>query len=33
VALISDILTAKRPAARVRQYLEILPAAAEPAEN
>jgi thiamine monophosphate synthase len=33
VAVISDILAAKNPAARVRQYLEILPAAAQPAGN
>jgi thiamine-phosphate pyrophosphorylase len=33
VAVISDILTAKNPAARVKQYLEILPAAAQPAKN
>jgi thiamine-phosphate pyrophosphorylase len=33
VAVISDILTAKNPSARVRQYLEILPPAAQPAEN
>jgi len=33
VAVISDILAAKNPAARVKQYLEILPAAAEPAGN
>jgi thiamine-phosphate pyrophosphorylase len=33
VAVISDILKAKNPAARVRQYLEILPAAAQPAGN
>jgi len=33
VAVISDILTAKNPAARVKQYLEILPAAAQPAGN
>jgi thiamine-phosphate pyrophosphorylase len=31
VAVISDILKAKNPGARVRQYLEILPAAAQPA--
>jgi thiamine-phosphate pyrophosphorylase len=33
VAVISDILAAKNPATRVKQYLEILPAAAEPAKN
>jgi len=34
LAVISDILAAKNPAARVRQYLEILPAAApKPAQN
>ena len=33
VAVISDILAAKNPAARVKQYLEILPAAAQPAGN
>jgi thiamine-phosphate pyrophosphorylase len=33
VAVISDILTAKNPAERARQYLEILPAAAPVAEN
>ena len=33
VAVISDILAAKNPAARVRQYLEVLPAAAQPAGN
>jgi len=33
VAVISDILAAKNPAARVKQYLEILPAAAQPAQN
>jgi thiamine-phosphate pyrophosphorylase len=33
VAVISDILTAKNPAARVKQYLEILPTAAQPAGN
>ena len=33
VAVISDILAAKNPAARVQQYLEILPAAAQPAKN
>jgi thiamine-phosphate pyrophosphorylase len=33
VAVISDILAAKNPAARVKQYLEILPAAAQPAKN
>ena len=33
VAVISDILAAKNPATRVKQYLEILPTAAEPAKN
>jgi thiamine-phosphate pyrophosphorylase len=33
VAVISDILAAKNPAARVKQYLKILPAAAQPAKN
>jgi thiamine-phosphate pyrophosphorylase len=33
VAVISDILAAKDPATRVKQYLEILPAAAQPATN
>ena len=33
IAVIRDILAAKNPAARVRQYLEILPAAAQPAGN
>jgi thiamine-phosphate pyrophosphorylase len=33
VAVISDILAAKNPAARVKQYLEILPQPAEPATN
>ena len=33
VAVISDILKARNPAERVRQYLEILPAAAQPAGN
>jgi thiamine-phosphate pyrophosphorylase len=33
VAIISDILAARHPAARVKQYLEILPTAAEPAAN
>jgi thiamine-phosphate pyrophosphorylase len=33
IAVISDILTAKNPAARVKQYLEILPAAVQPAGN
>jgi thiamine-phosphate pyrophosphorylase len=33
VAVIRDILSAKNPAARVRQYLKILPAAAQPAGN
>jgi thiamine-phosphate pyrophosphorylase len=33
VAVISDILAAKNPAARVKHYLEALPAAAEPAGN
>jgi thiamine-phosphate pyrophosphorylase len=33
VAVISDILAAKNPAARVKQYLEILPAAAQRAKN
>jgi thiamine-phosphate pyrophosphorylase len=33
VAVISDILAAKNPMARVKQYLEILPAAAQPAQD
>jgi len=33
IAVIRDILSAKNPAARVSQYLEILPAAAQPARN
>jgi len=33
VAVISDILAARNPAARVRQYLEILPVVAQPATN
>jgi thiamine-phosphate pyrophosphorylase len=33
LAVISDILTARRPAERVRQYLGILPAAAQSAGN
>jgi thiamine-phosphate pyrophosphorylase len=33
VAVISDILKARNPAERVRQYLEILPAAAQSAGN
>jgi thiamine-phosphate pyrophosphorylase len=33
VAVISDILAARHPAARVRKYLEILPTAAPPAAN
>lgn len=33
VAVISDILAARNPAARVKQYLEILPAGAQPAGN
>ena len=33
VAVISDILAAKNPATRVKQYLEILPQPAEPATN
>ena len=33
VAIISDILAARHPAARVQQYLEILPTAAQPAAN
>jgi thiamine-phosphate pyrophosphorylase len=33
VAVISDILGSKNPAARVRQYLEILSTAAQPAGN
>jgi thiamine-phosphate pyrophosphorylase len=33
VAVISDILRAKSPAARVRQYLQILPSAAKTTEN
>jgi thiamine-phosphate pyrophosphorylase len=33
VAVISDILKAKNPADRVRQYLQLIPAAAQPAEN
>jgi thiamine-phosphate pyrophosphorylase len=33
VAVISDILSAKNPVERVKQYLKILPAAAQPAKN
>jgi thiamine-phosphate pyrophosphorylase len=33
VAVISDILAAKNPVTRVKQYLEILPAAAQPVAN
>jgi thiamine-phosphate pyrophosphorylase len=33
VAVISDILAAKNPPARVKQYLDIVPAAAQPAKN
>jgi thiamine-phosphate pyrophosphorylase len=33
VAVISDILAAKNPAVRVKQYLEILPVAAKPATH
>jgi len=33
VAVISDILANKNPVARVQQYLEILPAAVQPAKN
>ena len=33
VAVISDILEARNPPSRVKQYLEILPAAAQPATN
>ena len=33
VAVISDILAARNPVARVKQYLEILPTAAQPAAN
>jgi thiamine-phosphate pyrophosphorylase len=33
VAVISDILRAKSPAARVRQYLQIIPSAAKTTEN
>ncbi len=33
VAVISDILNAKNPADRVRQYLKIIPAAAQPARK
>ena len=33
VAVVSDILAARNPASRVKQYLEILPAAAQPATN
>jgi thiamine-phosphate pyrophosphorylase len=33
VAVISDILKAKNPANRVRQYLQLIPAAAQPAEK
>jgi len=32
-AVISDILKAKNPADRVRQYLQLIPAAAQPAEK
>ena len=31
VAVISDMLKAKNPADRVRQYLQLIPAAAQPA--
>ena len=33
IAVISDILTAKNPVARVKQYLEILSPPAQPAQN
>jgi thiamine-phosphate pyrophosphorylase len=33
VAVISDVLKAKNPIARVQQYLEILPSAAQPTGN
>jgi thiamine-phosphate pyrophosphorylase len=33
IAVISDILKAKNPADRVRQYLQLIPAAAQPAEK
>jgi thiamine-phosphate pyrophosphorylase len=33
IAVITDILASKNPAARVRQYLQILPAAVQPAGN
>jgi len=33
IAVIRDILSAKNPTARVRQYLKLLPAAAQPAGN
>jgi thiamine-phosphate pyrophosphorylase len=33
VAVISDILKAKNPADRVRQYLQLIPAATQPAEK
>ena len=33
VAVISDVLAARNPAARVKQYLEILPVVAQPATN
>lgn len=33
VAVISDILKARNPADRVRQYLQLIPAAAQPAEK
>ena len=33
VAVISDILAAKNPPARVKQYLDIVPGAAQPAKN
>jgi thiamine-phosphate pyrophosphorylase len=33
VAVISDVLKAKNPADRVRQYLQIIPAAAQPARK
>jgi thiamine monophosphate synthase len=33
VAVIGDILAAKNPATRVKQFLEILPPAAQPATN
>jgi thiamine-phosphate pyrophosphorylase len=33
LAVISDVLAARKPAARVKQYLEILPVRAQPATN